>query len=64
VETAYAPAYWLHAAIWLPLTFGMSLALLQPIKGALVGLQWAFRMHGFNPEEAEEAPSRAAERRS
>jgi uncharacterized protein (DUF983 family) len=29
-----------------------SLALLQPVKGSVVGLQWAFRMHGFdeNPE--------------
>ena len=35
VETVYAPSYWLHAALWLPLTVGMSLSLLQPIKGAL-----------------------------
>jgi len=28
--------------------------LLQPVKGAVVGLQWAFKMHGFddNPSEA------------
>ena len=31
----------------------MSLYLLQPIKGALVGLQWALRMHGFNPAEPD-----------
>src|SRR4029079_2215598 len=37
VELAYAPSYWLHAAMWLPLTLGLSLSLLQPIKGALVG---------------------------
>ncbi len=36
-----------HLAVWLPLTLIMSLALLQPIKGAVVGLQWALRMHGF-----------------
>jgi uncharacterized protein (DUF983 family) len=28
----------------------MSLALLQPVKGAIVGLQWALRMHGFDTE--------------
>jgi len=65
VETAYAPSYWLHAALWLPLTVGMSLSLLQPIKGALVSLQWALRMHGFNPAEAGDdlAPSRIIEPR-
>jgi uncharacterized protein (DUF983 family) len=66
VEVAFAPAYWVHAALWLPLTIGMSLALLQPIKGALVGLQWALRMHGFNPAEPDHdelAPSRIVEPR-
>ena len=46
-ETAYAPPYWLHALIWLPLTFFSSLALLQPTKGAIVGMQWQVGMHGF-----------------
>lgn len=44
----FAPPYLVHLAVWLPLTVGMSLALLQPVKGAIVGLQWAFRMHGFD----------------
>jgi uncharacterized protein (DUF983 family) len=61
VEMAYTPSYWLHAALWLPLTLGLSLSLLQPIKGALVGLQWALRMHGFNPAETELSPSRIIE---
>lgn len=52
VETVFAPSYWIHAALWLPSTIGLSLALLQPIKGALVGLQWALRMHGFDPAAA------------
>jgi hypothetical protein len=43
----------IHAVLWLPLTIGMSLALIQPIKGALVGLQWAQRMHGFKPAESD-----------
>jgi len=42
-------------AVWLPLALGLSLALLQPVKGAVVGLQWAFRMHGFG-ETAATAP--------
>jgi uncharacterized protein (DUF983 family) len=53
VETAYALPYWLHALLWLPLTLGLALFLLPRIKGAIVGFQWAHRMHGFNPAEAE-----------
>lgn len=49
VETDYAPPYWVHAALWLPLTLGLSLGLLQPIKGLVVALQWFTGMHGFEP---------------
>jgi uncharacterized protein (DUF983 family) len=38
VERAYHPSTWVHAAIWLPLTTILSLALLRPIKGGTVGL--------------------------
>jgi uncharacterized protein (DUF983 family) len=51
VETAYAPPAWLQLAIWLPLTLFSALGLLQPTKGAIVGLQWQTGMHGF--EEAK-----------
>ncbi len=47
VETAYAPALWLQLLIWLPVTTLSALALLQPTKGAIVGLQWQLGMHGF-----------------
>lgn len=46
-ERIWAPETWVHLAVWLPLLVGMSLWLLPRIKGALVGLQWALRMHGF-----------------
>jgi uncharacterized protein (DUF983 family) len=48
IETDYSPPVALQLAIYLPLTLVASLALLQPVKGAVVGLQWAFRMHGFD----------------
>jgi uncharacterized protein (DUF983 family) len=38
-----------HLMIWLPLTLVMTLAFLRPIKGALIALQWALYMHGFDP---------------
>jgi uncharacterized protein (DUF983 family) len=49
VETHFAPAYWIHLALWLPLTLGLSLALLQPVKGVVVAVQWFLGMHGFEP---------------
>jgi uncharacterized protein (DUF983 family) len=54
VEMAYRPPLWLHAALWLPLTVILTLVLLPSVKGALVGLQWALRMHGFDPDAKEE----------
>ncbi len=50
VEQAYAPPSWVQLSIWLPLTVVLSLLLLPRIKGMLVGLQWALRMHGFGGE--------------
>ncbi|HSB59359.1 MAG TPA: DUF983 domain-containing protein [Methyloceanibacter sp.] len=49
VEMTYRPPLWVHAALWAPLTIILALVLLPPIKGALIGLQWALRMHGFDP---------------
>lgn len=47
VEKLWKPAIWVHMVLWLPLTVMLSLALLPMFKGAVVGLQWALRMHGF-----------------
>jgi uncharacterized protein (DUF983 family) len=55
VEMAYRPPLWLHAALWLPLTVILSLVLLPPVKGALVALQWALLMHGFDPNAKEDS---------
>ena len=45
---------WQHLAIWTPITLILSLLLLQPVKGAAIGLQWALKMHGFG-DKSEEA---------
>jgi len=50
VETAFAPAYWIHLSLWLPLTLGLAIGLLQPVKGCIVAWQWAHHMHGFDPD--------------
>ena len=47
VEVAYLWPTWLHLLVWCPLTIVLTLLLLPPLKGGVVGLQWAHRMHGF-----------------
>ncbi|MCT8973180.1 DUF983 domain-containing protein [Microbaculum marinisediminis] len=49
VERMFAPAIWLQASVWTLITVALCMMLLPPIKGALVGLQWANYMHGFDP---------------
>lgn len=51
VENLVALSSWQHLAIWVPLTIALSIALMRPIKGSVVGLQWALYMHGFGGEE-------------
>ena len=51
VERTYAPPLWLHAAIWVPLTLVLTLALLRPIKGATVGLMLSLGMLKSGSEE-------------
>lgn len=53
LEVAYQPDYWIHIALWLPLTLVLCLALLPVLKGAVVGYQWALRMHGFDEDDEE-----------
>lgn len=60
VEMAFRPPLWVHAAIWLPMTVLVALAVLAPIKGLLVSLQWALLMHGFDPDYKEEIGDRLA----
>lgn len=49
-ERMFELTTWQHLAIWAPVTLAMTIGLLQPVKGAVVGLQWALRMHGFSGE--------------
>lgn len=58
VETNFAPPIPVQLAIYLPLTLFSALLLLQPVKGAVVGLQWALRMHGFDDSDSSDTPIR------
>lgn len=44
---------WLHALIWPSVTLLISLWLLPIVKGGLIALQWALRMHGFATVDAK-----------
>jgi uncharacterized protein (DUF983 family) len=56
IETNYSPPVWMQLSAYLPFTFVASLALLQPVKGAVVGMQWALRMHGFDENAPADIP--------
>jgi uncharacterized protein (DUF983 family) len=56
IETNYTTPGWLTFAAYLPFTLFASLGLLQPVKGAVVGLQWALRMHGFDDNPPDGIP--------
>jgi len=56
VEATSTLTLWQHALIWVPLTITLAVALLQPVKGAVIGLQWALYMHGFGDEKDEFEP--------
>jgi uncharacterized protein (DUF983 family) len=56
LEVALRPPIWVHMAIWIPLTLLLAVLLLPRVKGAIVGLQWALRMHGFSAGGMTDAP--------
>jgi uncharacterized protein (DUF983 family) len=55
VETAYTPPLWLSMTVWPSIALVATLALLQPIKGAVVAMQWFGGMHGFEESKARRA---------
>ncbi|HEY0122506.1 MAG TPA: DUF983 domain-containing protein [Rhizobium sp.] len=63
-DMAFHLPIWAHLAIWAPITVITALAVIQPIKGGVIGLQWALRMHGFgghddSPDEWDQGNGRS-----
>ena len=52
VETNIAPPVVVSMALWPSLALVMALCLLQPVKGAVVAIQWYGGMHGFADAKA------------
>lgn len=40
VEIKYHPPMWVHLIVWLPLVVALSLALMRPGRGLMIGLQY------------------------
>jgi uncharacterized protein (DUF983 family) len=55
VERLWSPALPIHFMLWTAVTLGLTFALMPAVKGAIVGLQWALRMHGFDVAARQEA---------
>ena len=51
VEFSYWPPLWLHAVLWTPLIIGLSVALLRPLKGVMVALQFKHQASDSGTEQ-------------
>ena len=59
VEVTYEPPIWLHMVIFLPLTLVLSLGMLRPMKGLLIGLQYRTKAEQGRletPDDLRETP--------
>jgi uncharacterized protein (DUF983 family) len=43
IEYLFAPPLWLHALVWTVVTVAGAVALLRPLKGMLIALQYRYR---------------------
>jgi uncharacterized protein (DUF983 family) len=47
VEVKYGWPIWLHMAVWLPLAAALSVAMMRPLKGLTIALQYKHRRSDF-----------------
>ncbi len=48
VESRYELSLLAHMLIWIPFSTILTLAVMQPIKGGVIGMQWSLELFGFN----------------
>ena len=56
LDTMFRISPMTYLVIMVPLGIVLPLAILQPIKGMVIGIQWAKRMHGFGKGRDPAAP--------
>jgi uncharacterized protein (DUF983 family) len=59
VETEFVTPLWISMILWPLVGLAMTLGLLQPIKGAVVAIQWFIGMHGFETSKGRRLPKPA-----
>lgn len=59
VKQLLDPPLALQFAFWLPVVCAGAFWLLPLMKGGLVGIQWANRMHGFSRDQEEDPPAQS-----
>ena len=52
VETEIAPPVVMSMVMWPSIALAIALGLLQPVKGAVIAIQWYGGMHGFDVAKA------------
>ncbi|MEM9726566.1 MAG: DUF983 domain-containing protein [Pseudomonadota bacterium] len=57
VERAGGAPSWVGYGLWPALAIALCIALLRPIKGSIVGLQWAWALHGFEGTASAPLPA-------
>lgn len=57
VDEAFAPPLWMYATFGSVIICLLVIAMLQPVKGAVIAYQWACRMHGFASSVGTPAPA-------
>jgi uncharacterized protein (DUF983 family) len=49
VEIQFSPPIWVHLLLWTPLIIGGAVAMLRPLKAALIALQYRHHLLGAPP---------------
>jgi uncharacterized protein (DUF983 family) len=57
VETDFVMPMWVAMTMWPLIGLAMTLSLLQPVKGAVVAIQWFSGMHGFEQSKGRRLPA-------
>ena len=55
-DTLLPESLWIRFSVWLPIIIASAFIIIQPIKGGVIGLQWALRMHGFGGVDHNDPP--------
>ena len=49
VEALFAPPFWVHFVLWIPVTIGGAILMLRPLKAWLIAQQYHHRALGRDP---------------